>query len=241
MDFRMITNSKIMSLEQRQARFLIAPLRVFLIVLTPLLLVLFNARLAMNPLFLEFEYNRPGFPVDFYGMTREERLEYAPYLLDYLFNDADIDYLSALKFPNGTLLFNDRELRHMLDVKIVTRFAFAAGSIAAVLAVIAAAALWRIDAAELRRALMTGAVFTLALLAGIVVLALFAWDIFFTSFHNMFFEAGTWQFLYSDTLIRLFPEQLWFDAALLVGGLTVIEAALVWVGCRVWERRSRAR
>jgi hypothetical protein len=33
-------------------------------------------------------------------------------------------------------------------------------------------------------------------------------------------------FLYEDTLIRLFPEQFWFDAALFIGALTVIGAVV---------------
>jgi hypothetical protein len=29
-------------------------------------------------------------------------------------------------------------------------------------------------------------------------------------------------------LIRLFPEQFWFDAALTIGGLAAVEAGVLW-------------
>ena len=49
-----------------------------------------------------------------------------------------------------------------------------------------------------------------------------------------FFEDGTWQFYYTDTLIRLYPEQFWFDASLTVGIMTTLTALIVGV----WSWRS---
>jgi len=40
----------------------------------------------------------------------------------------------------------------------------------------------------------------------------------------VFFEGDTWLFLPTDTLIRLYPEKFWFDAAVGIGGLTLLEA-----------------
>jgi len=37
---------------------------------------------------------------------------------------------------------------------------------------------------------------------------------FFVGFHALFFEGDSWLFLYSDTLIRLFPLRFWQDAFL---------------------------
>jgi uncharacterized membrane protein len=37
---------------------------------------------------------------------------------------------------------------------------------------------------------------------------------FFAGFHSLFFEGDTWLFLFSDTLIRLFPIRFWQDAFL---------------------------
>ena len=37
----------------------------------------------------------------------------------------------------------------------------------------------------------------------------------FEGFHSLFFEGDSWLFLYSDTLIRLFPLRFWQDAFLI--------------------------
>jgi uncharacterized membrane protein len=46
-----------------------------------------------------------------------------------------------------------------------------------------------------------------------------AFHVIFVAFHNVFFQAGTWQFLFSDTLIRLFPERFWQDTFIALGVL----------------------
>jgi integral membrane protein (TIGR01906 family) len=67
--------------------------------------------------------------------------------------------------------------------------------------------------ADLRRsALGTAAV----LLSGSVVLAmgvaLIDFDTFFSAFHGLFFEPGTWTFPSDSVLIRVFPEPFWTAA-----------------------------
>jgi len=99
-------------------------IRLYMTVMLPVMLVLIGARLAMTETFLRFEYQRPGFPVDVYGFTTEDRLQYAPYAVDYLINGGDISYLEDLTFPNGTPLYTASELNHMEDVQTVTRMAF---------------------------------------------------------------------------------------------------------------------
>src|SRR5688572_24787681 len=89
------------------------------VIIAALLLVLINAGLLMFPAFMRWEYTRPGFPADPYGFTTEDRLEYGPRGLAYLFNNEGIDYLGDLKFENGDPVFNERELGHMHDVKLV--------------------------------------------------------------------------------------------------------------------------
>jgi integral membrane protein (TIGR01906 family) len=72
----------------------------------------------------------------------------------------------------------------------------------------------------------------------VVLAAILSWDVFFTGFHTLFFQSDTWYFAYSDTLIRLFPEQFWFDAALLIGGLAIIEALVVIAFTIRWRKPS---
>lgn len=201
--------------------------QTYLIVAFPVLLVLIAVRLVMTPLFLQFEYNRADFPADPYGFTREDRFTYAPYALDYLLNGAGIEYLGDLKFEDGGALYNADELRHMRDVKTVTQIAFGGALAGGILAIGAGVYLLRRNAERLRRALFFGALLTLAMVAAIIIVAVVNWEFFFVTFHQLFFQSGTWYFPTSDTLIRLFPEQFWFDAALVIGGITVLTALVV--------------
>ncbi len=216
-------------------------LYAFMTLSIPVLLLSASIRLVMTPLFLAFEYNREGFPIDFYGFSKENRLEYAPLALNYLINREPITYLESLRLPIqlcwGTIettdsdcpMYNARELRHMADVQQITTGFF---TLTLWIIVIWLALFWWLWRAPQRRLLLlhgirSGALLTLALIATIVIIALGAWDTFFTAFHQLFFAEGTWQFAYSDTLIRLFPEQFWFDAAIGVGLLTVIGACIL--------------
>ena len=217
---------------RRLPGWLLTLLRLLLTALVPLLLVLGSARLLMTPLWLQVEYNRPGFPEDFYGFTREDRLAYAPAAIDYLLNDADVNFLGDMTDAGGRPLYTARELEHMHDVKVVTRAAFTFLLIGAIVAAVIAWTLARQPQTRpaLWRALRDAGVITLAAIAAIVIGAVTAWNAFFTLFHNLFFAEGTWMFLYSDTLIRLFPEQFWFDSALVIGtlsGLVALTLAMI--------------
>jgi len=226
-----------MTIEQTHpnpSNILIPILRIYLTVIFPVLLVLIAVRLVMTPAFLSFEYNRAGFPEDFYGLTRDERLQYAPYAIQYLLNGEDISFLDDLTFDNGDELFNSRELRHMRDVKTITQYTFLFAIVAGASALASAYWLWKRQ--KLRQTLFSGSLLTLGIIAAIIIVAVFNWEFFFVSFHSIFFESDTWYFAYSDTLIRLFPEQFWFDAALLVGGLTTLVALTVLFVTWKWRK-----
>ena len=190
--------------------------------LVPLALIGLGVRALLTPLFLQIEYNMPYFPADTYGFTKADRLQWAPYALEYLVNDADISYLGDLRFDDGTPLYGERELSHMDDVKRVTKGVLNAWYVS--LASLAALGVWawfgkREQAYRLglRRGgwLMVGlaAVIGAIVGTGILVNPNVFWN-FFAWFHSLFFEGDSWLFLYSDTLIRLFPLRFWMDAFL---------------------------
>lgn len=201
--------------------------------LTPIFLLGLGLRILLTPLFYNVEYRLPWFPPDPYGFTQEDRLRWAPYAVDYLLNNEDISYLGDLTFGNGEPLYNERELGHMLDVKFVTQGALRVWYAAVVL--LAGLGLWawygkwwQAYLQGLRRGgwLMIGLVVTIGLFG-----ALAFWQ-FFTLFHSLFFEGDSWLFLYSDTLIRLFPLQFWQDAFLWAGVISVGSALLLALGLK---------
>lgn len=225
-----------MTIASSRNTLLIQAQRIFIILAYPFLLVMIFVRIVMSPLFLQFEYNRPGFPEDFYGFTVQDRMSYAPIAIEYLLNAEDISFLGDLRFPNGTEMYNVRELQHMRDVKLVTQYAFIAAVIVGILAVATAYVLWHSRPHMLCAALLTGSRLTIGIIAAIVIISVISWDTFFTTFHTLFFAGGTWQFAYSDTLIRLFPEQFWFDAAIIIGGATLLVSLITLI---IISRRIR--
>lgn len=197
--------------------------------LTLIVLLGFALRLLLTPLFLQVEYGMPGFPADEYGFTREDRLHWATFAVDYLTNREDISYLADLKFDDGTPLYNERELSHMDDVKRVTRGALNVFYLA--LAGLALLGLWSKRPqqwAAFRQGLKRGGgimVGIAGVIAAVVVVGMFLipdlfWS-FFSGFHALFFEGDSWLFAYSDTLIRLFPIRFWQDTFLFAALIAV--------------------
>lgn len=220
---------------------LAAIFHLFLIIGLPVFLVLTGVRLVMTETFLRLEYNRPGFPEDRFGFTQEDRLKHAPYAVRYLLDDSGISYLGDLELE-GEPMYTTRELRHMEDVKTVTRAALSIHLILTLALVGAIVTLaWRPELRwRLRRGLFEGGALTIAAIITLVVLIIASWDFFFTGFHGLFFEGDSWQFSTSDTLIRLFPEQFWFDAAITIGVITITGALAAIVISWLWERRTTA-
>jgi integral membrane protein (TIGR01906 family) len=208
--------------------------------LVPIALIGLGLRILLTPLFLQVEYNMPYFPRDPYGFTKADRLKWAPYALNYLTNSADISYLGNLKFEDGTSLYNERELSHMNDVKRVTQGALKIWYIS--LAALALLGIWAWAGGwgqAYRLGLMRGGWLMVILAITIGLIAVIGIsvdpDIFFTffaGFHSLFFEGNSWLFLFSDTLIRLFPIRFWQDAFLFAALIALGGGTALGLGMR---------
>ncbi|MDZ4767525.1 MAG: TIGR01906 family membrane protein [Chloroflexota bacterium] len=213
-----------------------------LTVLTPPLLCLIAVRLVMTPLFLQFEYFRPDFPADPYGLTTDDRMRYAPFALDFLVQGQPLDALGDLTFPDGSRQYNQNELVHMRDVQTVTQIAFIVAVVIGIGWMAIAVWLFRQQRIVIGNALRQSAIATWSVIVVIVLFSVVAWDQFFVLFHQLLFSEGTWIFPYSDTLIRLFPERFWFDAAIVIGVLVIAAAALLYgIGSVLRVERTQPR
>ncbi|MEW6717913.1 MAG: TIGR01906 family membrane protein [Chloroflexota bacterium] len=205
--------------------------------LVPLALVLSVVRLLLTPLFIQLEYHMPYFPADPYGFSLEERLYWSELSRQYLLNDEDITFLSNLRFEDGSPVFNERELRHMEDVKVILKRTMTvlvgAWLVLTVRLYLATRHGWL---KEYRQAVSRGGWLTVGVIGAIVAFSILSFNTFFIKFHRLFFEGDTWLFAYSDTLIRLFPERFWMDTFLVVGVLSLIGGCLLG-----WLFRQRQR
>ena len=147
--------------------------------------------------------------------------------------------LQQAKLPDGSPAFNEREIKHMQDVRVLMGVVFPIQLIGLALIIILAIVLHRFAAWRrvVPNGLKWGSILTLTLLAGLIAYVLINFDAFFLTFHQMFFAGDTFMFLYTDTLIRLYPEVLWSDASILIGVMTVIVAVVLLVGSGVWLKR----
>ncbi|UYQ78294.1 TIGR01906 family membrane protein [Glutamicibacter sp. JL.03c] len=214
--------------------------QVIVALVFPLLTLITAIRLIATPAFLALSYARPGFPSDSFGFTDAERLTYGSYGVDYLNNFAGPEYLAGLKLSTGSAMFTDGEVQHMVDVKNLIGFAYI---LALVLALILLIGVWYLAkryAGGVRRALFSGAILTLAMIAVLAVAALLGWETFFTQFHALFFSEGSWTFSVRDTLIRLYPEQFWMDSAIGIAVLVLATIAIVLASCWPTGRRREA-
>jgi len=142
----------------------------------------------------------------------------------------------SVSIEGGRPVLDANERSHMQDV----------GGVVRGLAVVAAAALGtallagrrlRWEPRRRARLMLTaaGAVGAAAVLLGAAFA--FAFDTAFTVFHLIFFPGGNWQFPPGSSLIRLFPQPMWFELAL-VAGAAIVTGALVVM---LLARRDLAR
>lgn len=221
-------------------------LRIIIVVTLPLVLVVTNVRLMLTPLYINWEYNLKDFPPDMYGFTKENRLKYAAIALDYLNNSAGIEFLGNLTIPDnqianadsGNRMYNDRELKHMVDVKKVMQGVMMAWMISGALLVgsVLALASGPDTRPTLRSALLIGAGITVGLLVALVTTLSLSFDTFFVQFHRVFFEGDSWLFRWTDTLIRLFPVKFWSDIFMIVGGGALLEGLAVGAAALWWMK-----
>lgn len=212
-------------------------MQVLLAVCFPVILLVLAVRAVASPLFLWVEYNRPGFPGDGYGFSTDDRMTYGSYAVDYLSNWAGPRYLGELVHRGGDRLFEDGEVSHMADVKVVILSAFGAGALLILLSLIAVVYLRRRSTGGVRRGLFAGSIITLVIIISLAVLAVLGWEQFFAQFHSVFFASGTWTFSLQDTLIRLFPAQFWVDGGIVVAGLVLLASLVTLI--LTWPTRRR--
>ena len=212
-------------------------MQVLLAVCFPVILLVLAVRAVASPLFLWVEYNRPGFPGDGYGFSTDDRMTYGSYAVDYLSNWAGPRYLGELVHRSGDRLFEDGEVSHMADVKLVILSAFGAGVLLILLSLIAVIYLRRRSPGGVRRGLFAGSIITLVIIISLGVLAVLGWEQFFAQFHSVFFASGTWTFSLQDTLIRLFPGQFWVDGGIVIAGLVLLASLVTLI--LTWPTRKR--
>ena len=214
-------------------------LRAALIALTvPLTVLMIAIRAVASAPFLWLAYHRPGFPEDSYGYYLIERMRLGSYGVDYINNFAPREYLARVTTgADNTLAFTEAEVNHMHDVKWVLLIATVAVAALFLLTLFSSISLRERAPGTIRRSLFCGAWITLGLIVVLGVVGVFGWEWLFTTFHQVFFPQGNWEFSVRSTLIRLYPPQFWIDAAIAVAVLVAAQITLLLV--TTWPTKYR--
>lgn len=212
-------------------------------ILVPPLFVVNAFRVLAQDSFVRYELARDGFPPDRYGLAAPERLELALTGLASIRPGGEgIALLERARLPDGAPAFNERELRHMSDVRRLLGAAFQAQ--VAVLVLLGALSLVLVRSSRhgtlVARGLLIGSLATIGVAVLALPVILLGFDEFFTRFHGIFFAGDTWRFANSDTLLRLYPELFWRQTAQFAAGLALAQAIVVAAVAAWWLRRARA-
>jgi integral membrane protein (TIGR01906 family) len=166
------------------------------------------------------------------GISRSQLDAAADRLVCYFNNDEETIRILVQQDSRRVPLFNERETSHLTDVKNLFRTVFRVqeASLAFALVFVVAVFIWAADASlrVLARIILQASLLTLGLLALFAVLALVGFDELFLRFHLVAFTNDLWKLdPGTDHLIQMFPRDFWFDATMLMAGLTALEAVLL--------------
>jgi len=211
----------------------------------PLLLLSFNLRLEVSNTGL-YEYSFDEYnAVEVTGIEEGELDEAAENLVDYFNGSIDSPQMVVSKNGHEMELFNQKEITHLKDVKNLIQMFYTIQWITIIYTLIFIIAgflvLKKNFVDRLLRLLFFGGVATFALLAFFGIWAAISFDNLFNLFHETSFSNDLWKLdPRTDYLIMMFPEDFFFDAAVLLIGATLVEAFLIGGGAWFYHRkRSR--
>ncbi|MCZ6539248.1 MAG: TIGR01906 family membrane protein [Chloroflexi bacterium] len=219
----------------------IAGAAVFALLL-PVFLILFNVGYLTNS---EWLYSYGWWRNDIAnrtGLTVEELNSGADQIKEYFGNDAEFLDLRVNFGGTEVSLYKEREILHMVDVKALMQSVFSVtrwSGIALLVLLLAGAFTLKRDAASLLlRSLRWSAIGTGVFLVVFAATAAINFGWLFTQFHFLSFANDLWLLDPDrDYLIIMFPQRFFFEAAMFIGLLTIIDFAVVYGVARYAQKR----
>jgi integral membrane protein (TIGR01906 family) len=205
----------------------------------PVLLITTSVRIASNSSELyRYGFNKYGIS-QVTGLSPTELGKVISGLMTYFNDSAEYINLTVIKDGQPFVLFNEREVEHLKDVKGLFRLVYRL-LLGTLIYVFLYASLSHILWQQKRRlawGLIGGSVLTLGIIIilGLIIRVNFEW--FFYEFHLISFTNDLWQLdPATDYLIMLFPQGFWYDATLFCA-LGAAALALILGGAGWWRLR----
>ncbi len=180
------------------------------------------------------------------GITEEDLRHVAGQIRHY-FNSTDEPLLVKTQvYGEEREIFNQREVKHMHDVKRLVWWVYAAAAVSGIY--LMANTSWGLAVngprflGELAQRVIRGVVLMGILVVAVGIFALSGFDTLFLRFHQLAFANDLWQLdPRRDYLVIIFPQGFWFDATMRVVASTVSGAVALTLasgGYLLWTRRA---
>jgi len=180
------------------------------------------------------------------GITEEDLRHVAGQIRHY-FNSTDEPLLVKTQvYGEEREIFNQREVKHMHDVKRLVWWVYAAAAVSGIY--LMANTSWGLAVngprflGELAHRVIRGVALMGILVVAVGILALSGFDTLFLRFHQLAFANDLWQLdPRRDYLVIIFPQGFWFDATMRVVASTVSGAVALTLasgGYLLWTRRA---
>ena len=180
------------------------------------------------------------------GITEEDLRHVAGQIRHY-FNSTDEPLLVKTQvYGEEREIFNQREVKHMHDVKRLVWWVYAAAAVSGIY--LMANTSWGLAVngprflGELAQRVIRGVVQMGILVVAVGIFALSGFDTLFLRFHQLAFANDLWQLdPRRDYLVIIFPQGFWFDATMRVVASTVSGAVALTLasgGYLLWTRRA---
>jgi len=204
--------------------------RLMLSLISALAIICSCATAMVHIDFVRFEYDVVKLSPDRYGMSDQQRREWAEMAARFLRQGDNMSGLAALTYSDGTTAFSLREREHLQDTFMLSKFvriiAFSCGLI------VFASVFFGIAARSfgfLSRALSAGALIAGGMALCLALIVPFGFKLIFVAFHSIFFKGASWVFYDTDTLLRLFPLRFWRDAFLAYFSLVLSSGVVIFL------------
>ena len=173
-------------------------------------------------------------------MEMEDLLYVTDEMMDYLKGvREDLNILTVVDGKERPF-FNEKEIRHMVDVQGLFLSAIRWRRVASVLLVLLGSLLlWKKQAAVFWRMLQWGIGLVFGGMAGLALLISTNFTKYFTCFHLLFFDNDDWILNpKTDLLINIVPEGFFRDTAFLIAGLFLAVSAVIWLTAGVLRKKA---
>ncbi len=184
------------------------------LLISPVVFIGLPLRVAFSEWFIEWEYSKPDFPEDPYGMDREYREYLAKLGLKAVTTEKGMEEFRRAKLPDGRRAFNEREIKHMEDVREILKVTFPVIYVSVPVFLFLLVLTGSTSAAG--KVLVGGSLITLGILTLVLAFSLIDYELAFEVFHNYLFDPYSWRFRETDTLLRIYPMKFWFDGTIFV-------------------------